>query len=257
MSAPQAKATADGERRPDSNAKLAELTRTTEFKWYASHVSVFTFTLLYLNLRLFFNSGRLPGVLYKIIFVAASAAFGLIVYQKYATQQLNASIIARDDSVHYLYLALVWLFTPERYFAPVPFSIFSFFHALTYARSYLIPAMYSTPPRALVQRIDYVVHKYNEPFTNVAAQIEFGLLVWLVLSALRFRAGSWIQLFLYGAFYRTRFSVSRYTQGVVKSVEVRIDRALPPGPAKDIWIKTKGVIAAIPGPAPKVANKQK
>ncbi|PRT52485.1 Nucleoporin POM33 [Wickerhamiella sorbophila] len=248
MSTPQAKA--DGAKPHDSKAKLAELTRTIEFKWYASHVTVVTFTMIYMLLRLFF-SGRFPGFLYKMVFVAASAAFGLIVYQKYTTGQLTPAILSRDDSVHYLYLAVVWLFTMERYFAPLPFAIFSFFHALTYARSYLLPAMYATPPRELAQRIDHVVKKYNEPFTKVAAQVEFGQLIVLILAALRARKGTWIQLLLYVVFFRSRYSVSRYTQGAVKSVEVRIDNLVPAGPAKDIWLKFKAAVAAIPGPVPK------
>lgn len=248
MSTPQTKT--EGTKPHDSKAKLAELTRTTEFKWYASHVAVVSSTIVYVLLRLLF-SGRFPAFLYKFVFVAASSAFGLIVFQKYTTGQLTPAILARDDSVHYLYLAVVWLFTQERFFAPLPFAIFSFFHALTYARSYLLPAMYATPPRQLTQRIDYVVKTYNEPFTKVAAQLEFAQLIVLILSALRARKGTWIQLLLYIVFFRSRYTVSRYTQAAVKSVEVRIDNLLPAGPAKDIWLKFKGIVASIPGPTPK------
>ncbi|PRT52486.1 Nucleoporin POM33 [Wickerhamiella sorbophila] len=242
MSTPQAKA--EDAKPLGFKAKLAELTCTI------SHVTVVTFTMAYMVLRFLVFDGPLPGFLYRGVFVAASAALGLVVYQKYTTGQFPHEIRPRDESVQYLYLAGVWLFTKERYFASLPFAILSFFHALTCDRSYLLPAMYATSPRGLAQRINYVVEKYKEPFTKFAAQVEFGQLIVLILTVLGAPKKVWRQFVLYALFLRCRYEVSRYIQDITMSVEVRIDNWVPSGTDNALWLAIKAAVAAIPHPEP-------
>lgn len=237
------------------HAKLEQLAKTTEFAWFLGHVGVLLGTIFTV---LFAAFPRISNFEYRFAYVSAIVSFAIILRQKYTVGPTKPTVsqLVAEDNVHYLGLAVVLLFTRKYFLTLLPFAIFSFFHALTYIKSYILPAIdYSGPA---THQIDRIVKGWNEPLTAAVASIETVVLFRLVLAALTFRKGSWIQLFGFLVFYRLRFASSPYTRNTLRSLEVRADNllghpSLPPA-AKQYWVQFKSAVSRIPGPATPVAT---
>lgn len=240
---------------PNKYAKLEQLAKTTEFAWFVGHVGVLLGTLFSL---VFAGFARISNFEYRFAYLSAIVSFAIIIRQKYSVSGVKPTVsqLFAEDNVHYIGLAVVMLFTRKFFLTLLPFAIFSFFHALTYIKSYILPAIDYTGPAT--GYIDRIVKGWNEPLTAAVASIETVVLFQLIFSALTFRKGSWIQLLGFLAFFRLRFASSPYTRNTVRSLEVRADNllghpSLPPA-IKQYWIQFKSVIARIPGPATPVSS---
>ncbi|KAI9683426.1 MAG: hypothetical protein M1829_005498 [Trizodia sp. TS-e1964] len=134
-------------------------------------------------------------------------------------------------------MSLVWLFSKQIPLALLPFTVYSIFHVATYTRTFLIPAILSSPqsPGAapggksssknspLGENIGKFVKEYYEPSMSLVALLEVALWFRLFGSALIFQKGSWVLLLIYSIFFRARFSQSNFVQEVVKMASSRID----------------------------------
>lgn len=232
-----------------SASNIKTLAQTMEFRWFVAHASVVVSTVLSL---VFFRAPKAANFFYRLGFVSAFASFVIILYQKYGKSKPSFSVLSHDDNFHYVVFTFLWLFTTRRILSLLPLAIFSLFHTLTYSRSYLLPAL-GRADTALTKRVDDLVKRYNEPLTVLAANFEIALAVQLVLLALTFAKGSWIQLVGYVAFIRLRYATSAYTRHALKAWEIRADQLLGHpalgSKAKQIWNQAKQYIAKIPGPA--------
>lgn len=247
------KATADSTRKSvPEHSNLAHLVRTTEFSWFICHVIVLSaacFNLL---------TGR--QFWYRLVFVASAGAFGIVLKQKWASRTIQSRPIVLEETVHYLSLSLLWLLTRKVWLAIVPFTIISIFHGLTYVRTYLLPTLGYSPTSTIYLRVDHFIKTRNEQLTIATSMVELQLLVVVVLNAILFRRGSFLQLIGYSIFMRLRYATSQYTRSVVDVAEVKVDGllshpSLPPF-LKQYWIKIKQTIAYIPIPGVNVRKTE-
>lgn len=85
-----------------------------------------------------------------------------------------------------------------------------------------------------------------------SANVEFGVLFYLILSTLTFHKAAIFQLAVYFAFFKLRYNTSQFTRHAVKQMEVRVDGlvshpSVPPF-VKQTWISGKRIIAQVSGP---------
>lgn len=250
--APTAAPAAGGATAPGATTgtvSIEKLIQSPEFAWFGTHVVAIVSYLLSLFFR---KSAALGGILTRITFLSEAASFGIILFEKYGTR-FNYRQLLVDDNAHYFSLALVWLLSSYRLFAAAPFVIYSLFHALTYARAYLLPA-FGYPQTSNVSRaIESFIKTRNGQFTTLASGLELFILLRLFVGLLSFKKGSILLFVVYAVFFRLRYAVSGYTRNVVHQAEVHVDSIvnnpnLPPV-VKETWVKTKGAVAQTPGPS--------
>lgn len=141
----------------------------------------------------------------------------------------------------------MWLFTAP-FFGTLPaFIVFSIMHASTYARTYIF-GVHSSIGKKLG---DFMVNS-NDKFMLFASGAEFFVLVRFVVRTLTFRIPAMIKLVLYFVFFKLRYNNSLFTQHIVKSWEVRVDRwlshpSVPPA-LRQIWLSAKEAIRTKLGP---------
>lgn len=226
--------------------EFVKLSKTNEFKWYASDILVLLNSVL--SIFLWRSSPGASTFFFKGAFLFSTASFGFVLFQKYHAAIPAFTTLLTDDSFQYFIYSALWLVSPRKLFSLLPIIILALFHALTYAKSYVLPIFHD---KVWSGRIDNFIVSYNEPLTTASSSIEFFLLLNLIFNAILFRTRSWVTLAVYVIFFKLRFQTSTFTRQVVKQWEVRVDQlagnpALPPA-AKNIWAQFKGVIAKIPG----------
>ena len=193
-----------------------------------------------------FKSPVSPKFWYREAYCAIIATFGIILNQTYKSKRLNPLNVMRDDNVHYILIATLWLFSNPDFTTLIPFLVFAIFHVLTYARQYLLPALGHGPDSLLSLQISNFVKTYNDMGMMLAANAEFFLLLKLGFQFLTFRKGTAFRFLIYLVFFKLRFDQSIFTKTVIKNFEMRIDTLLShpslPPVVKQMWISVKDLI---------------
>lgn len=251
MSSPAAKAK-EPETKPSTASTAtpatsqASLFTSLQFAWFVGHlVTVLSFGLYLLTyLRIFPKCSKFW---YKLALVGVIESFGLLIFQFTKKNGTNIKMLARDDNVQYLALALSLLvFSPYVMMTLAPFVLFSTFHVLSYTRNTLLPHFGIPETHSLSVQIENFVSSNNNKSISLAALLEVYTLFLLFLRLITFRPTSVVPFFSFVLFITLRFNKSAYTRSAIKSVEVRIDelvgRAGVPA-IKSAWVAVKGVIA--------------
>ncbi|CAD6452900.1 59088740-834c-456c-b64f-40fe1bee502a [Sclerotinia trifoliorum] len=242
--------------------RLIQLAQTLQFAWFVGHLSllfcIFRYGLSYITFNYY---SRWATFSYRTAFISAAVTYGIVVYKAFrararagrANQAGLISYIA-DENVQYLSMAIVWLFSKQYPIAMLPFGVYSVFHVATYTRTNLIPTLQPAPqsadpkaapkPNAMADTIGKFVKEYYDTSMGLVALLEIILWVRIFLSAIAFQSGSWILIFIYTAFLRSRFSQSTFVQAQFRQLEARIDslvgaQSTPPA-ARQVWEALKG-----------------
>ncbi|KAL6851152.1 Transmembrane nucleoporin [Amphichorda felina] len=218
-----------------------------------THVTLILTTFRYFLSWLRMNYyGGMAQFCYRTSFIAAALTYGIVVYksQRASAKAGNKSSkgfigFYSDENVLYLFLALVWLISPQYPLALLPYSIYSVFHIATYTRYPLIATI--TPPPAdnpkkdgpLAQKIsDFSKQNYASSMSIVSA---LEILLWfrVFLAAIFFQRRSWILITLYTVFLRARYSESPHLRESFALLSARVDslvgaQGTPPA-ARQVW----------------------
>jgi hypothetical protein len=224
--------------------------QTIQFAWFVGHVLGFLGAVFYCLFSLkVFKAPNFPKFWYKESYVAIIFTFGIILFQTYKGKRVTPDAILKDDNLHYLLVAGLWLFTKPFVGTLPPFMVFSLFHILTYVRSYILPALGYSATSTISSSIQSFVKNYNDRFMMLAASWEFGLVFVLFFRFLTFRPGTSFPFLLYVVFIKTRHDQSFYTRNTVKNWEVRMDSLVGhpsmPGGVKQVWVQFKDTIRRV------------
>ncbi|KMP05410.1 hypothetical protein DIZ76_015708 [Coccidioides immitis] len=229
--------------------RLKQLAQRLQFGWFVGHLALVLAVFRYLLSVLTFNStSRMAQASYRFAFIAAAATYGIVVYKSHiARGDMKGNVpalvmkLAGDENVQYLLIALVWLYARQITIAVLPFAIYSFFHVATFTRSHLIPTI--QPPKEpepgagspsrqgakqspLSESIGCFIKQYYDTSMALVASLELSVLIRLTGTALTFSSGSWVLLAVYFMFFRSRYTSSKYVQGVVAHSSQRIEASI-------------------------------
>jgi hypothetical protein len=214
-------------------------------------------------------NGAMARFVYRLSFVAATQTYGIVVYKNMFARNKKpisfpsgALSLLADENVQYLLMTTVWLFSPQYPFALFPYSIYSFFHILVYARGWLIPCIQpakklpaeqaEADPAAAAkvaanpttEAIGVFIKKYYEASMKVVSSLEILIWIRLLLASLLFARRSWIMFALYTIFLRGRFAQSAHTQQSFAKLQAQIDSLVAnpntPPAARQAWEAIKG-----------------
>jgi len=118
----------------------------------------------------------------------------------------------------------------------IPYATFSFFHAMDYFRSFVIPTFFpssSTVPQNPITKqvsnvLQQIVVNYHEPAMSAVSYIEvMGIMPRLILGVLTFQ-NHIFAVFIYANFLSLRFVMSRHIQEAMQEATARLDHLLLP-----------------------------
>ncbi|OBA21912.1 hypothetical protein METBIDRAFT_139837 [Metschnikowia bicuspidata var. bicuspidata NRRL YB-4993] len=222
---------------------LAEQVKTLQFAWFAGHaVTVLSgafYLLTYVRV--------LPGAYklwYKAAFLGAVESFGVLIYQLAKKLGVHPRLLLRDDNVHYLFLAAVlFVRSPYVLLTLSTFLLFSTFHVLSYARSFLFPAFDISDSHPLSVQVGSFVSTNNHSSIAFASLLEVYTVGWMLVRVLTLRPNSLLPLAAYVVFIKLRFEKSAFTRNAFKSVEVGVEgwvnKSGVPA-ARSAWVSVKG-----------------
>lgn len=177
---------------------------------------------------------------------------------------LNVNALLSNDNVQYLFVALsLFSVLPKITLSILPFSVLSSFHAVSYMRTTLLPALNIPASGFLIAAMGNFVKFYNDKSLFVAAHIEVVTLLLIAIKAVCFKKGYWLAFLVYAGFVKLRYERSSVTRSVLKSWEVTLDGLFShpniPVQIKSIWVSFKGGISryvGIPLTKPPVEKKK-
>lgn len=222
--------------------RLLQLAQTLQFAWFFGHVallfSITRYAYSYVTFNYFSGIAKFS---YRATFFSAAATYGIVVYKAFRAraratgkQVTSPIVIAADENVQYLAMAIVWLWSSQYPLAMLPFGVYSVFHVATYSRTNLIPILKTpsqvdgasktaTKPNAWADGIGRFVKEYYDSSMGLVASLEIALWGRIFLSAIFFSKGSWVLLVIYTVFLRTRYAQSSFVQNQFRHLEARID----------------------------------
>lgn len=228
----------------DSNSPyLWDLVYTCEFAWFCTHVLLIAFGVLSI---IYWQNPSICDVLYRAAFSAGIIGLTVILYQKYSPAGATAVTVLSDDNAQRLVFSLFCLVTPRRLLALLPFIVNSLFVCLTYARSYILPAIGHRSESPLSTRLREFVFQYNEPLSMLTAYCELLLAVQLFFLAFTISMQGWAKLILYLTYFRMRYDSSIYVRRAVSQTDVAVDRLFGhpsiPTQVRQGWLQVKSLV---------------
>jgi len=195
---------------------------------------------------------------YKASFTGALVSYAIVCQKSVGAPQPNLAFIKRallDENVQYFMLAIFWWTSNPIAIALIPYLIFSLFHALTFARTTLMPQLLHPSPPAtaggppqphpLVKRLQVWVKSNYDTAMRAVAYTELIILIRVILGALTFQ-NSLLTPVIYVHFMRQRYYQSQFTRDALAVTSARIDAFInkpgnPPVLAQ-VWNQGKGLI---------------
>lgn len=236
-----------------ASPSLSSTVRSVHFLWYVGHVLAliggFNYSLFSLRI---FRSSRFPFIWYRESYVATLLTFAIIIQQTHfksagaGRKPVDVKSLIKDDNVHYMLLALLWLFTKPFFLSLPPFMIFSLFHVIGFTRSNMLPALGYSVSSPLYRGLDNFYRSYNGPSLMVAAGVEVINFFSFLFKALTMRRDALIPFVFYALFIKVRYEQSNFTRNVFHAYEIKIDSLVAnprvPLPIKRGWVGFKQVV---------------
>lgn len=231
-----------------STTSFADHVKTLQFAWFAGHALTVLSAIFYLltYVRVFPSTYKFW---YKVAFLGAIQSFGVLIFQSAKKSGVDFKVVLKDDNVHYLVLAIVlFVYSPYVLLTLSTFALFSTFHVLSYARTFLFPALGVSDNHPLSVHVGNFVSANNNNSIALASLLEVYTVGWLLLRLITFRTNSLIPFLVYVVFIKLRFEKSAFTRNAFKSVELKLEglvnqTGVPA--AKDAWVTVKGVFHKI------------
>ncbi|KAF8624778.1 hypothetical protein AX15_005668 [Amanita polypyramis BW_CC] len=196
---------------------------------------------------------------YKTSFLGALFSYAIVCYKTLGFPQPTLAWIKRavlDENVEYFLLAMFWYSSKPVTIALLPYAIFSLFHALTFARTTILPQILQPGPPAaaggppqphpLAKKLQTWVKGHYDSAMRVVAYTELVILVRVVLGAIFFQ-NSFASPFIYVHFLRQRYYYSAFTREAVAVTVTRVDKyvhqpSTPPAVGR-VWENGKALIS--------------
>jgi len=227
------------------------------YVWASGH-----FLLLVCSLRYFLAWVTFKSVSdwwYKASFLGAIISYAIVCHKSLGTPQPNMAYFRRaalDENVQYFLMAFFWWTSKPVALALLPYAIFSLFHALTFARTTLIPhflghgppssANGAPQPHPFAKRVQtWVKAKYDYAMRAVA-YIELIVLGRVVLGAFLLQ-NSLLSPIIFAHFLRQRYYQSMFTRDALLDTSRRIDGitqkpGVPPV-VGHVWTRVKDMVS--------------
>ncbi|KAL4068334.1 hypothetical protein V8B97DRAFT_1974988 [Scleroderma yunnanense] len=238
---------------------------TQHYLWAGGHflllVSALRYLVAYVSLK------SVSSWWYRASFLGALVSYAIVCHKSLGSPQPNSAYIRKamtDENVQYLLLAFFWWSSKPVPVALVPYFIFSLFHALTFARTTLMPRFLPPGPPAtaggppqphpLAKRLQLWVKTNYDKAMRVVAYAELLIFMRVLFGALLFK-NSFVAPLVYAHFIRQRYFQSAFTRDAIATADARIGelvhRSGNPVVA-DVWGKARDLVgrwATFPAPA--------
>ncbi|KAJ2920404.1 hypothetical protein MD484_g68, partial [Candolleomyces efflorescens] len=163
-----------------------------------------------------------------------------------------------DENVQYFILAFFWFTSKPVTIALLPYAIFSLFHALTFARTTLMPQFLPPGPPAtaggpptpppLAKKLQTIAN-YDRAM-SVVAYTEILIFVRVILGAITFQ-NSLLSPLIYGHFLRQRYYQSAFTRHALAQADAQVTglttRPGVPPVVGQVWQKVRGLVGTWAG----------
>ncbi|KAI0728619.1 hypothetical protein C8Q72DRAFT_833547 [Fomitopsis betulina] len=206
---------------------------TQHYMWAGGHFVLLISALRYLLATVLFR-GPSPWW-YKTAFTGALASYAIVCQKSLGTPQFRYAWVTRalaDENVQYFLLALFWWTSKPIAFALVPYAIFSLFHALTFTRTTLMPQLLTQGPPAtangppsphpMQKKLQVWVKANYDTAMKAVAYTEMLIMLRVFLGAVTFQ-NSLLSPVFYAHFLRARWYQSKFTQGAITQLNLRIE----------------------------------
>jgi len=236
------------EQTKNATSKFSSL-MNIQFVWFLGHLTTVLCSMLYT-----FSYIYQPFLsFYKKAFMGVIISYGIVVYKLFGAPKLNKMYwmkLTNDENLQYLLLAIVWMTSPPFIMLLIPYTIFSFFHALDYCLNVLFPLFVPNPSnsqKTLVEKIRSFFNTYQPLSIHFIGRLEVvGILPLLIILVLCRRA-RFIQPFIYVQFLRFRYVTSPLVQREFAQLRLILDSKLlgnakiPVG-VQNIYVKVRDFI---------------
>jgi len=232
------------------------MTTSQHYLWASGH-----FILLISAVRYFIAAVALKAApwWYKACFFGALISYAIVCHKSLGSPQPNGAWLRRailDENVQYFILAMFWYSSKPVALAMVPYTIFSLFHALTFARTTLLPQILppgpsttggaSPQPHPLAKKLQVWVKNNYDGAMRIVAYTEVVILFRVVLGAILLQ-NSFLSPLIYAHFLRQRYHHSAFTREAIGFTVTRVEKYInqpgTPPIVKQIWDKGKMVIS--------------
>ncbi|THV07560.1 hypothetical protein K435DRAFT_959637 [Dendrothele bispora CBS 962.96] len=244
---------------------------TQHYIWASGHFVLLLSAFRYFLAWITFKS--VSAWWYKASYTGALMSYAIVCHKSLGTPQPNPTYIRRallDENVQYFILAFFWWTSKPIAITLLPYTIFSLFHALTFARTTLMPQFLPPGPPATAggpptphrfqKKLQVWVKANYDPAMKAVAYTELVILVRVVIGALLFQ-NSLLSPIVYVHFMRQRWYQSSFTREAVAVTATRIETTVNQqgNPTlTGVWGQVKGLIARWAGssvaPAPAAAG---
>lgn len=234
---------------------------TQHYIWASGH-----FLLLASSLKIFLSwvtFGNPSSWWYKASFTGALISYAIVCNKSLGTPQPKIAYIKKcltDENMQYFLLAFFWWTSKPVTIALLPYAIFSLFHALTFARTTLMPQFLPPGPPAtaggpptpppLAKKLQVWVKANYDRAMSVVAFTEVLIFVRVFLGAITFQ-NSLLTPVLFAHFLRQRYYQSAFTRHAVGIVDHQISglvmRPGVPPVANQVWGKARGLVQSWAG----------
>ncbi|RXW20001.1 hypothetical protein EST38_g5862 [Candolleomyces aberdarensis] len=224
--------------------------------WAGGH-----FVLLASALRIFLSwitFGSPSSWWYKAGFLGALTSYAIVCHKSLGTPQPNAAWVKKallDENVQYFILAFFWFTSKPVTIAILPYAIFSLFHALTFARTTLMPQFLPPGPPAtaggpptpppLAKKLQVWVKANYDRAMSVVAYAEILIFVRVILGAITFQ-NSLLSPLIYGHFLRQRYYQSAFTRHALAHADAQVTglttRPGIPPVVGQVWQRIRGLV---------------
>jgi hypothetical protein len=196
--------------------------------WFGSQVVTVISSILYFILSLF--SSGLSLLLYRSTLISSSIAYGIVLYRKFGppTRPNYFQNIMKDESFHYLSLALVFLtFSPPIFTVIFPFLIFASFHTASHFKTAVLPSFSSISPKVKEETIALLT-KFQASERELLIQVSVMEIYTILFLTVYFFTGyvGFFVLFGYAIFLKFRFHNSSYCQLAFRGIDHRARLAM-------------------------------
>ncbi|THH26658.1 hypothetical protein EUX98_g7535 [Antrodiella citrinella] len=189
----------------------------------------------------------------ELSFTGALMSYAIVCQKSLGTPQPNLAWARKaitDENVQYFIVAIFWWSSKPIAIALLPYAIFSLFHALTFARTTLMPQFLPPGPPAtaggqptphpFAKRLQVWVKSNYDSAMKIVAFIELAIMFRVLLGALTLQ-NSLISPIIYAHFLRQRYYQSLFTRTAISVVHGYVDGYVrkpgTPPVAVTIWDK--------------------
>lgn len=203
---------------------------------FQGHFTVVVTSVLFTLTFVVFQGGSLLGqIFYRTLFLAATIAYGVSLYQRFGGVHPSFYVLLRMESFQYGALAALWLVSRYHWIKIVPFFAYSALQASDYI------ATEAQPGSALSQKIIDFRTNHIVEVSRYIAYANLAIYARIILEVITIRPGSTMTTLAYSLFFRIRLAYSPSQHESIEEIKQMIDSKMQhpkvPAKVKEVWDK--------------------